>query len=218
MNEQQLLTEIKKLEGVYLKPQNFKQYKNYWLPENIVKESKNVLSLGVHRDVGWEQSMLKDNPNKWTIATYHHPIFSASRGRDNVELRSLWKPLFDKYKVDLALQGHDHTYTRGRVQPYETNIVDGENVKDETGTVYVVSVSGGKMYRVKANWDEYEGDSRALRDRIGNNKQLFQVISIDGDKLSYQSYTATGELFDAFDLIKNKNGRNTFIERKNEAL
>ena len=63
MNEQQLLTEIKKLEGVYLKPQNFKQYKNYWLPENIVKDSKNVLSLGVHRDVGWEQSMLKDNPN-----------------------------------------------------------------------------------------------------------------------------------------------------------
>ena len=48
MNEQQLLTEIKKLEGVYLKPQNFKQYKNYWLPENIVKDSKNVLSLGVH--------------------------------------------------------------------------------------------------------------------------------------------------------------------------
>ena len=74
------------------------------------------------------------------------------------------------------------------------------------------------MYRVKANWDEYEGDSRALRDKIGNNKQLFQVISIDGDKLSYKSYTATGELFDAFDLIKNKNGRNSFVERKNEAL
>ena len=61
MNEQQLLSEIKRLEGVYLQPQTFKQYKNYWLPEKIVKESKNVLSLGVHRDVGWEQSMLKDN-------------------------------------------------------------------------------------------------------------------------------------------------------------
>lgn len=74
------------------------------------------------------------------------------------------------------------------------------------------------MYRVKANWEEYEGDSRALRDKVGNNKQLFQVISIDGDKLTYQSYTATGELFDAFDLIKNKDGRNSFVERKNEAL
>ena len=66
MNEeeqQKLLTEIKRLEGIYLQPQEFKQYKNYWLPDYIVKESTNVLSLGVHRDVGWEQSMLKDNPN-----------------------------------------------------------------------------------------------------------------------------------------------------------
>ena len=63
MTEQELLNEIKRLEGIYMQPQSFKQYKNYWLPEHIVKESKNVLSLGVHRDVGWEQSMLEDNPN-----------------------------------------------------------------------------------------------------------------------------------------------------------
>tara|TARA_Y100001972_G_scaffold78769_1_gene95668 strand:+ start:37 stop:729 length:693 start_codon:yes stop_codon:yes gene_type:complete len=63
MNEQQLKTEIKRIEGIYMAPQSFKQYKNYWLPEKIVRESKNVLSLGVHRDVGWEQSMLRDNAN-----------------------------------------------------------------------------------------------------------------------------------------------------------
>ena len=61
MNEeeqQKLLTEIKTLEGIYLQPQEFKQYKNYWLPDYIVKESTNVLYLGVHRDVGFEQAML----------------------------------------------------------------------------------------------------------------------------------------------------------------
>tara|TARA_Y100001937_G_scaffold92448_1_gene125184 strand:- start:4368 stop:5060 length:693 start_codon:yes stop_codon:yes gene_type:complete len=63
MNEQQLKTEIKRIEGIYMAPQSFKQYKNYWLPEKIVRQSKNVLSLGVHRDVGWEQSMLRDNAN-----------------------------------------------------------------------------------------------------------------------------------------------------------
>ena len=63
MNIEQLKTEIKRIEGIYMAPQSFKQYKNYWLPENIVRESKNVLSLGVHRDVGWEQSMLRDNAN-----------------------------------------------------------------------------------------------------------------------------------------------------------
>ena len=72
-------------------------------------------------------------------------------------------------------------------------------------SVYVVSVSGGKMYRVKPGWEQYE----ALRDKVGRNKQLFQVISIDGNKLSYRSYTAIGDLFDSFDLIKNENGINS---------
>ena len=62
MNEQELLAEIKRLEDIYTQPQSFKQYKNYWLPDYIVKESTNVLSLGVHRDVGFEQAMLQDNP------------------------------------------------------------------------------------------------------------------------------------------------------------
>lgn len=61
MTEQELLAEIKNIENLYLEPHTFKQYKNYWLPEYIVRESKNVLSLGVHRDVGWEQAMLQDN-------------------------------------------------------------------------------------------------------------------------------------------------------------
>lgn len=162
----------------------------------------------------WLEQILASNTNKWIVASFHHPIFSASTGRDNSQLRKQWKPIFDKYRVDIVLQGHDHTYTRGRVQPYEQNLLSGQNVKDATGTVYVVSVSGAKMYNVKPGWEQYE----ALRDRVGVNKQLFQVISIDDNKLFYKSYTADGELFDAFDLVKNNDGVNIFVERKNEAL
>ena len=162
----------------------------------------------------WLEQILASNTNKWVVASFHHPIFSASTGRDNAQLRKQWKPIFDKYRVDIVLQGHDHTYTRGRVQPYEQNLLSGQNVKDATGTVYVVSVSGAKMYNVKPGWEQYE----ALRDRVGVNKQLFQVISIDDNKLFYKSYTADGELFDAFDLVKNNDGVNIFVERKNEAL
>ena len=80
-------------------------------------------------------------------------------------------------------------------------------MQDATGTVYVVSVSGSKQYEVKPNWDQYD----AVRDKAGENKQLFQVISVDGNKLSYKSYTAIGDLFDSFDLIKNENGINSLI-------
>jgi|TARA_B110000263_G_scaffold237136_1_gene237157 hypothetical protein len=161
----------------------------------------------------WLEEVLKNNPNKWTIVTYHHPLYSASRGRDNVELRSKWKPLFDKYKVDLALQGHDHAYTRGRVSPDPENIVSGQNTRDLTGTVYVVSVSGGKMYPLKEGWQQYD----ALRDRTGEYMQLFQVISLDGNKLSYQAYTAVGDLYDSFNLIKNESGLNSIVEKKYES-
>lgn len=93
--------------------------------------------------------------------------------------------------------------------------MDGVNARDKTGTVYVVSVSGGKMYELKKNaWEDYEAE----RDRGAENTQLFQVIRIEGDKLSFESYTAVGELYDAFDLEKQADGTNKFIERKSEAI
>jgi hypothetical protein len=170
-----------------------------------------VISLDSNRDheiqASWLEEILETNPKKWTILTYHHPLFSASNGRDNVELRNLWKPIFDKYRVDLALQGHDHAYARGRVSPGE-NVMNGVNLKDQTGTVYVVSVSGGKMYDVGDDWTAKGGQ----RDRIAENTQLFQVITVEGDKLKYESFTAIGELYDAFELVKGSNGLNQFVE------
>jgi hypothetical protein len=162
----------------------------------------------------WLEKILSENPQKWTVITYHHPLYSASDGRDNTQLRELWKPIFDKYKVDLALQGHDHSYARGRVSP-EDNVLDGVNMRDKTGTVYVVSVSGGKMYGLNPNrWT----DTEAEQDRGAENTQLFQVITVEGNKLQFESYTAIGELYDAFDLMKEESGINRFVERKDEAV
>ena len=147
----------------------------------------------------------------------HHPLFSASDGRNNEELRALWKPVFDKYQVDLSLQGHDHSYARGHVDPSGENRVTGVNTRDATGTVYVVSVSGGKMYNLRPNgWDDFP---EATRNRAAENTQLFQVIRVSGDTLSYEAYTATGDLYDAFDLIKPANGGpNRMVDRQQEAI
>ena len=176
-----------------------------------------VISLDSNRDqeiqATWLESVLASNPKKWTILTYHHPLFSASNGRDNAELRALWKPIFDKYRVDLALQGHDHAYARGRVAPGE-NVMDGINMKDLTGTVYVVSVSGGKMYDIGDDWTSKGGQ----RDRIAENTQLFQVITVEGDRLKFESFTAIGELYDAFELVKGENDLNQFIELRVNAV
>jgi hypothetical protein len=95
--------------------------------------------------------------------------------------------------------------------------MEGVNTLDTTtGTVYVVSVSGGKMYELKPDgWKSYGMN----RDRGAENTQLFQVIRVDNDTLHYEAYTAVGELYDAFDLIKGKDGQpNRFLERVDEAI
>ena len=154
----------------------------------------------------WLDSVLTNNPNRWTVVTFHHPIFSSSEGRDNPELRAAWKPLFDEHRVDLVLQGHDHTYARGQAE----NLTQGVNARSPIGgTVYVNSVSGAKMYALKPDeWDAYEPIDLA---RAAENTQLFQVIRVDGDTLRFRAYTVTGQLYDAFELVKDDpNAPSTF--------
>jgi hypothetical protein len=147
----------------------------------------------------WLDQLLAKNPNRWTLLTFHHPIYSTATGRDNKELRELWQPIFDKYKVDLVMTGHDHTYGR-------TNLATGTKAQaGSAGTVYVVSVSGPKMYKV---------DQKPEFVKTAQDTQLYQVIRIDRDKLSYEARTATGTLYDAFELQKQPNKPNKLTERK----
>lgn len=142
--------------------------------------------------VPWMEQVLANNPNKWTVITFHHPIYSTAKGRDNKKLRELWRPVFDKYTPDLVLQGHDHTYGRSGVMR-EDNLVTGARVEDERGTVYVVSVSGPKLYKLEqAEWMKASAA----------DAQLYQLIRIEGDTLHYEARAANGALYDSFDLKK----------------
>lgn len=139
----------------------------------------------------WMDNILKDNPNRWTIVSFHHPLYSTSKGRDNKATRETFLPIFDKYNVDLVLQGHDHTYGRTH-KLVNSEIVDN----NEPGTVYIVSGSGPKFYDLNPLYD-------GLMAKMGSKIQLFQAIKIEKDKLTFKAYTATGELFDSFELEKN---------------
>ncbi|QDU81640.1 Calcineurin-like phosphoesterase [Polystyrenella longa] len=161
----------------------------------------------------WLDKVLANNPNQWTILTFHHPIYSPKAGRDNPTLRAKWQPTIDKYKVDLVLQGHDHTYSRTKLMKagdYEPtalaeNQPSGEKgQKDETGTMYVVSVSGPKMYDL--------GRQPFMR-RAAEDTQLYQIITVDGDKLKYEARTAIGEKYDGFTLQKREGKPNKLIEQ-----
>lgn len=160
----------------------------------------------------WMDQVLSENTERWLICTFHHPIYSTGKDRDNAELRALWKPILDKHQVDLVLQGHDHTYGRTGletpiVQPAEAiaNVMEGVNLADrKTGTVYVVSVSGPKMYSLQKH---------PFMMRQAERTQLYQIIEVNGDQLHYEARTAVGTPYDAFTLKKQEGQINQMIER-----
>ena len=176
----------------------------------------------------WLDDVLSKNPNRWTVVTHHHPIYSTSKDRDNEHLRRLWQPVYDKHHVDLVLQGHDHSYGRSRPiriasdsgpvskerdeasqkLPAAENVASGVRGRTPGGTVYVVSVSGPKMYTLK----KYPKDEDPFL-RRATDTQLYQIITIDGDELRYEARTAVGDLYDAFTLRKQSEGPNEYVDR-----
>jgi len=257
---------------------------------SFVYQDTRVVSLNsnkmLNEQAKWLDRLLQENKTRWTIVTMHHPIFSTAKDRDNTKVRETFQPLFDKYKVDLVLTGHDHTYGRTGMRNASQNVIydnavdkeveekerlkkakeakekadkekadkeNGGNTKNdnrtaderlqkhilqsqaddvhqhavgdhrhdgwtedvksrmqsanvstglryrsqESGTVYVVSVSGPKMYKLKAV---------EFFEKTAQDTQLYQVISIDGDKLSFSAHTATGKLYDQF-VLQKKSGQ-----------
>jgi hypothetical protein len=153
------------------------------------------------KQADWLDSVLVNDPRDWTALTLHYPFFSTKPNRENPKLIEHFKPIIDKHKVDIVLQGHDHAYGRGMVY----NVPAGNNLKEiSSGTIYVVSVAGPKMYEVSDD---------AWMERRAGNTQLFQIITIKEDQLNYQAYTANGEVYDEFILQKRKGKPNKLINK-----
>ena len=147
----------------------------------------------------WLVQALSENPNEWTVVTFHHPLFSNSPGRDNEPLRRAWLRVLEEYDVDLVLQGHDHSYSRGNLVENRT-----EDPHAHTGPVYVVAVTGPKMYEASdANWTSHGAEARV---QVADT-QTFQSVSVDGSTLEYVSTTADGEVVDAFTIVKGEDGK-----------
>ena len=81
---------------------------------------------GQEKQAEWLHQILGKNPSRWTIVTFHHPIYSSAKERDNAKIRRLWQPIFDKYHVDLVLQGHDHTYARTGLENHGLGRLDDQ--------------------------------------------------------------------------------------------
>lgn len=65
-----------------------------------------------------KEAIASDPGAKWRVVTFHQDIYGTGLDHsdtDGMILRTQLTPIFDKYDIDVALQGHDHTYSRSKL-------------------------------------------------------------------------------------------------------
>ncbi|MCC6697063.1 MAG: metallophosphoesterase family protein [Candidatus Hydrogenedentes bacterium] len=147
-------------------------------------------NLPVEDQAPWLEEQLSESTATWKFAAYHHPAFPSAPHRRNVDVRDIWGAIFDKYHVDMALQGHDHAYLR--TYPMR----GGERAASaKEGTYYVVSVSGTKFY----DQEPHDYAEVAFPDVM-----TYQTIDIgmNPDTLTYRAYDMEGKLRDEVVITK----------------
>lgn len=155
----------------------------------------------IKEQTAYLEEQLKKPDFRWRVVTFHHSMFSPRSGanRKTDLMEAEWKPLFEKYNVDLVLQGHDHSYMRGQMPVRQ----GASFMADSFQTMYVTSVSGPKQYAIRDEKLARNAEKGFETLRKGEQTQFFQVISVDGHQLHYEAYTSTGELYDSATIVKD---------------
>ena len=103
--------------------------------------------------VSWLEQQLaayrRDPTVDFIVAFFHHCAFSTSKSHaSDGGVRDALAPLFDRYSVDLVVQGHNHQYERTnpiRGARSTRQAPDRSTVRPATdGTTYVLAGSGGR--------------------------------------------------------------------------
>ena len=152
-----------------------------------------------------------NNPDiKWIIVSMHYPFYSSpntckeSDCAGNEESRDLFHPLFDKYGVDLVLQGHVHNYQRSFPLKFNqqsssmplvasNSKTDYENPK---GVIFAIVGTGGvNLHGLSdsAPFMAYQQDSKfgILDMHISDNKLDAKFVTNDGATLDHFSVSKT---------------------------
>jgi calcineurin-like phosphoesterase family protein/TAT (twin-arginine translocation) pathway-exported protein len=89
------------------------------------------------------------NPDiDFIVCFFHHCAYSTSRHASDGGVRSAWCDLFDRYRVDLVLQGHNHVFERTDPiragKPTKVAADNGLVYPETDGIVYYTVGSGGR--------------------------------------------------------------------------
>ncbi|HEY9779305.1 MAG TPA: metallophosphoesterase [Leptolyngbyaceae cyanobacterium] len=89
----------------------------------------------------WLEQELSRSDAKWKVVFGHHPIYSSGIYGSNPEFIKTLTPLFQKHRVQLYINGHEHNY---------------ERTASINGTTYLVCGGGAGTRPVnRSNWTQH---------------------------------------------------------------
>jgi hypothetical protein len=125
----------------------------------------------------WLDRELGASAAEWTIALFHHPIYTSGRYRaEAARLRRRLEPIFVRHGVDVAFSGHEHFYERSTPQ---------------SGISYFVTGAAGSLRVGDAG--RYTDGRRA----VGYDRDYsFLLVELAGDELHFQAVSRAGDTID----------------------
>ncbi|AUB34731.1 3',5'-cyclic AMP phosphodiesterase CpdA [Nostoc flagelliforme CCNUN1] len=139
------------------------QVQFFALDTNSNADWKNQLS--------WLEKELSLSKAPWKVVFGHHPIYSSGHYGVNQSFIKIFTPLFQKYGVQLYINGHDHTYERTRAI---------------NGTTYLVTGAGAGTRPIgRSEWTEYSAE-----------KLSFASYEVYKDRIEVSAIATDNRVFD----------------------
>jgi predicted MPP superfamily phosphohydrolase len=92
---------------------------------NDSQDYPDAIKQDLNKQLDWLEATLKASTETWKIVIGHHPIF-ADTDKDDTERLDMQKrvdPILRKYKVDMYICGHLHSFQHLRVKGSDTDYV-----------------------------------------------------------------------------------------------
>jgi len=135
----------------------------------------------------WIEEQLSNTDATWKFAMFHFAPYNWEEPYPDIQ--AAWIPLFDKYHVDIVMNGHIHYYMR--TKPMKAGKVVSSY---KEGTAYVESV-GIPTKPEKRPEEPYT----VVRNFSGD---LYQYVKIEGNKLSFAAMNSDNKIIDSFTIVK----------------
>ncbi|MGJ5676506.1 MAG: metallophosphoesterase family protein [Nostochopsis sp.] len=121
--------------------------------------------------LNWLEKELSRSNASWKVVFGHHPIYASGVYGSNPDFIKTFTPLFQKYGVQLYINGHEHHYERTRAI---------------NGTTYLICGGGAGTRPVGKNkWTEYSAE-----------KLSFAAYEVFADRIEVSGIDTANRVFD----------------------